>query len=138
MTPASYTEALRAVADPAYADFQAALIPTIARERVLGVRMPALRALAKRLTSDEGKDAFYHALPHAYYDEDNLHGCLIAAERDFDRVIAFWTLFCRISTTGRPVICCRRRYSAVTARHCSRTSAAGWRPSTSTPAVSGY
>ena len=93
MTPASYTEALRAVADPAYADFQAALIPTIARERVLGVRMPALRALAKRLTSDEGKDAFYHALPHAYYDEDNLHGCLIAAERDFDRVIGLLDAF---------------------------------------------
>ena len=50
-------------------------------------------ALAKRLASNEGKDAFYHALPHAYYDEDNLHGCLIAAERDFDRVIGLLDAF---------------------------------------------
>lgn len=93
MTPAAYREALCAAADPAYADFQAALIPTVARERVLGVRMPALRRLAKCLAPDEGKEDFYRSLPHTYYDEDNLHGCLIAGERDFDRVIGLLDAF---------------------------------------------
>ena len=64
MTPADYTEALRTIADPAYAAFQSALIPNMERERVLGVRMPALRALAKRLSSDDGKGDFYASLPH--------------------------------------------------------------------------
>ena len=93
MTPADYTEELRALADPTYASFQAPLIPTVASERILGVRMPALRALAKRLAGDEGKSAFLSALPHTYYDEDNLHGCLIAEERNFDRVIALLDAF---------------------------------------------
>lgn len=93
MTPADYTEALRTIADPAYAAFQSALIPNMERERVLGVRMPALRALAKRLSSDDGKADFYASLPHTYYDEDNLHGCLIAGERDFERVIGLLDAF---------------------------------------------
>lgn len=89
----NYAEMLRRMADPAYADFQSPLIPTVARERVLGVRMPELRALAKRLASDKDKEEFYRALPHTYYDEDNLHGCLIAGERDFDRVIGLLDAF---------------------------------------------
>ena len=93
MTPADYTEALRTIADPAYAAFQSALIPNMERERVLGVRMPALRALAKRLSSDDGKADFYASLPHTYYDEDNLHGRLIAGERDFERVIGLLDAF---------------------------------------------
>ena len=93
MTPGIYGEALLALADPAYADFQSALIPTVARERVLGVRMPALRSLAKRLAKDAGKNVFYADLPHGYYDEDNLHGCLIAGEKDFDRVISLLDAF---------------------------------------------
>lgn len=93
MTPTDYTDALRTLADPAYAAFQSALIPNIARERVLGVRMPALRALSKRLSSDDGKEDFYASLPHTYYDEDNLHGCLVAGEHDFERVIGLLDAF---------------------------------------------
>ena len=44
---------LFALRDMAYRDFQAALIPTIDRESVIGVRMPVLRRYAKQLRKSE-------------------------------------------------------------------------------------
>ena len=68
---------LRELADPEYQSFQAALIPTIDPQRVLGVRMPALRRLARQLRNTDEARAFLARLPHQYYDENNLHGELI-------------------------------------------------------------
>lgn len=70
---------LEAIADPAYRAFQAKLVPTVDTERILGVRTPAIRAYAKRLVRERADDvrAFLDALPHATYDENNLHGELI-------------------------------------------------------------
>ena len=59
--------------DPCYRDFQAKLIPTMDPERMIGVRTPALRAFAKALVKQSETDAFLRALPHAYFDEDQLH-----------------------------------------------------------------
>ena len=70
---------LEALADPAYRDFQAKLVPTVDPARILGVRTPALRAYARQLTRERPADAraFLAALPHEAYDENNLHGELI-------------------------------------------------------------
>lgn len=70
---------LEAIADPAYRSFQAKLVPTVDAARILGVRTPALRAYAKRLVRERADEAyaFLNALPHATYDENNLHGELI-------------------------------------------------------------
>ena len=38
---------LFALEDPSYGDFHAGLMPDISRERIIGVRVPHLRALAK-------------------------------------------------------------------------------------------
>lgn len=76
---------LAALADPGYRAFQASLIPTLGPGRILGVRMPALRALAKELAGTPEAEAFLSALPHAYYDEDNLHGLLVCALRGYER-----------------------------------------------------
>lgn len=43
---------LFALQDEGYRDFQAPLIPTLPRERIIGVRTPALRKLAKELKGD--------------------------------------------------------------------------------------
>lgn len=74
---------LFALQDAAYADFQAKLIPNIPRERIIGVRVPRLRQLAGDLKKEEAAP-FLQALPHAYYDEDLLHGMLICQIREFD------------------------------------------------------
>lgn len=77
---------LAALADPAYRDFHARLIPTIDKESICGVRMPVLRRFAKTLTPEESA-AFRAALPHRYYDENNLHAALIERLRDFDETL---------------------------------------------------
>ena len=70
---------LREMQDLAYRDFHAKLIPNIDKETVIGVRTPALRAYAKKLCKEEPQTAacFLQKLPHAYYEENNLHGLLI-------------------------------------------------------------
>ena len=47
--------------------------------------MPALRALAKEYGKREDVDAFLTNLPHAYFDEDQLHAFLLEGVKDFDR-----------------------------------------------------
>ena len=80
-------QGLFALQDLSYKDFQCGLMPNIASERVIGVRMPALRAYARMLTAGEAAQ-FLAALPHRYYEENNLHGLLLCADRDFERTLA--------------------------------------------------
>ncbi|HJB48552.1 MAG TPA: DNA alkylation repair protein [Candidatus Olsenella excrementigallinarum] len=87
---------LEALADPAYRDFQGRLVPTVDTGRILGVRTPDLRALAKKLVRERPDDvcAFLAAPAHATYDEMNLHGELIGRvagtpEEAFDLLDAF-------------------------------------------------
>ena len=81
-------EALFGLRDPGYAAMQVRIIPTVNAERIIGVRTPALRALAKELYKDEGRENFLASLPHGYFDEDQLHAFLLSEEKDFDRCIA--------------------------------------------------
>ena len=76
-------EELFALRDEGYAAFQQKLIPGVPAERVIGVRVPELRKLAKRYYKDPEHRQFLQALPHDYYDEDLLHALLIAEEKDF-------------------------------------------------------
>lgn len=79
---------LFSIGDEAYRDFHAALVPDIAKETIIGVRTPLLRKYAKRLI-DEKKDlAFLDCLPHYYYDENTLHGFIIAYMKNFDKCLA--------------------------------------------------
>ena len=63
--------------DQDYAVMQAKIIPTVNSDRIIGVRTPALRAFAKRLNKDSGTGEFLSALPHQYFDEDQLHAFVI-------------------------------------------------------------
>ena len=63
--------------DEGYRAFQSALIPTVDYARVIGVRIPELRAYAKELKGSDAAAAFMQELPHRYYEEDNLHAFLI-------------------------------------------------------------
>ena len=77
-------EKLFALRDPGYREFQLPLIPTVSPERMIGVRTPALRKLAKELSEAE-RSAFLTVLPHQYYEEDNLHAMLIGSERSAEK-----------------------------------------------------
>ena len=84
---AAIVDRLAAQAESEYADFQAKLIPTVPREKILGVRLPLLRALAKEIKGDEAR-AFLSALPHGTLEEDLLHAILVGRERDLSTAIA--------------------------------------------------
>lgn len=73
--------------DPKYRDFQCKLVPTVDPETVIGVRIPDLRKLAKKLSGTPEAAEFLKDLPHTYHDENNLHGLLIAAIDDYAKVI---------------------------------------------------
>lgn len=81
-------ERLQSLADVKYAAFHAALVPNIPPERVLGVRMPALRRLAREMRATPEAASFMSTLPHSYYDEYNLHGLLINELRGYEETIA--------------------------------------------------
>ncbi len=74
---------LFAMRDLGYRDFHSRLMPTVDKETVIGVRTPALRKLAKELRGTAEAEAFLRALPHEYYEENNLHGFLISQLREF-------------------------------------------------------
>lgn len=74
--------------DVDYALLQAKIIPTVAADRIIGVRTPALRAFAKALYKDRDKEDFLSSTPHQYFDEDQLHAFVISLEKDFDKCIA--------------------------------------------------
>ena len=74
--------------DLKYRDFSHSLMPTVDKEKVIGVRAPALRKLAKELSKDERSKNFMSSLPHVYYEENNLHAFLIEQIKDFDTAIS--------------------------------------------------
>ena len=79
---------LSELSDPAYRDFHAGLIPNISPETILGVRVPALRKLARELRGSAEAQEFMAALPHEYYDENCLHGLLINDIKDFGATVS--------------------------------------------------
>lgn len=80
--------ALFAMQDPAYRDFHSRLMPTIDKARIIGVRTPALRQYAKTFAKTDEAAAFLRELPHVYYEENNLHGFLIAEMKEFGAAVA--------------------------------------------------
>ena len=80
-------EELLALQDISYADFQAKLTPNIPRDLFIGVRVPELRKLAKKVAEDPETSKFLKDLPHKYYDENMLHGLLISEIKDYDACI---------------------------------------------------
>ena len=74
--------------DEKYGEFQTKLIPSVDTAAVIGVRTPELRKLAKELSKKEDIDAFLDALPHDYFDENQLHAFILSGMKDYDRCIA--------------------------------------------------
>ena len=74
--------------DLQYRDFHAKLMPTMDKEKIIGVRTPALRKFAKAYGKTEDAKDFLKVLPHQYYEENNLHGLLIEQIKDYEQCLA--------------------------------------------------
>lgn len=72
------TAGLLALQDLKYRDFHSRLMPDIPKERIIGVRTPALRKYAMEAAKNTDCEEFLDTLPHFYYEENNLHGALLA------------------------------------------------------------
>lgn len=79
--------------DDAYRDFHSRLMPTVDGERIIGVRVPRLRAYARELKGTPEAERFLRDLPHRCYEEDNLHAFLIEFIRDWDACVAALNAF---------------------------------------------
>lgn len=80
-------DALFAQQDIAYRDFQAKLIPGMESGAMIGVRTPALRKLAKQMAKREEIGEFLEALPHTYFDENQLHAFIVSERKDFEQCV---------------------------------------------------
>ena len=72
-----------------YRAFQAKLTPDLKLEDFIGVRTPALRSLAKEVGKREDVKDFLQALPHSYFDENQIHAFLISEMKDYGEVILY-------------------------------------------------
>lgn len=81
------TEKLISLSDEKNADFVSKLTPTVDREKILGVRTPILRKLAKNLYNTEEAENFLASTPHYYLEENTLHLFLLGLEKNFEKAI---------------------------------------------------
>ena len=86
-------QALLAMQDLGYREFHSRLIPGVDPEKIIGVRTPALRKYAKEFGKTENAAEFLNTLPHASYEENNLHGFLIEGMKDYDTCVAYLDAF---------------------------------------------
>lgn len=72
------TDKLFKMQDKDYRVLSSKLIPNIDINKIIGVRMPDIRMLAKEIKNDEYIDNFLEELPHKYHEENVLHGILLS------------------------------------------------------------
>ena len=70
--------------DIKYRDFQAPLFPNLDKSKMIGVRTPELKKLAKELYGKDIANKFIEMLPHRYFDENQLHAFIISLIKDYD------------------------------------------------------
>ena len=78
---------LEELQDLKYRDMQIRIIPTIAPDSIIGVRTPALRAIAKEMLKSDNYRDFLKTLPHVYFEENQLHAFILSGMKDFDACI---------------------------------------------------
>ena len=81
------TEHLFSLQDLSYKEFNSKLIPTVAKENVIGIRIPVLRAYEKSIRNTKEAAGFLSSLPHKYTEEYNLHALLLENIKSYDDVV---------------------------------------------------
>jgi DNA alkylation repair enzyme. len=90
MTPAELVKRLLAEQDLKYRDFHASLLPNIDKKKIIGVRVPTMRKIAKEFAANTlPKDIanFLDKLPHKYFEENQVHLFVVERIKDFDECL---------------------------------------------------
>ncbi|MBR2801923.1 MAG: DNA alkylation repair protein [Erysipelotrichaceae bacterium] len=82
-------ERLESLYDADHQRFLSVLIPSIERDRILGLRSPQLKALVREYWQEDRPQclSFLQELPHKYFEEDCLQMAFIGREKDFESCI---------------------------------------------------
>ena len=76
--------------DKKYADFVSNLVPTVPKERFIGVRSPEFKKIIREIKSNLSESQindFLQNLPHEYHEENILQVCLLNNLDDYDEYI---------------------------------------------------
>lgn len=76
-------EKLFELRDEDYRNFQAKLLPTVDKEKIIGVRSPALQKFAKNFFQDKDTTEFLNDLPHKYFEENLIHALIISEMKNY-------------------------------------------------------
>ncbi len=78
---------LKKLQDKGYRKMQITTIPSVKAESIIGVRTPALRALAKELSKRDDISIFLEDLPHKFFEENQLHAFILSCMKDAEECI---------------------------------------------------
>ena len=71
--------------DLEYKEFTSKLIPNIDKDKIIGVRIPIIRKIAKDIACCEYVNDFINEIPHKYHEENILHGIILLIKyKDID------------------------------------------------------
>ncbi|MBO5532882.1 MAG: DNA alkylation repair protein [Fibrobacter sp.] len=101
MTHAELVKCLLAEQDLKYRDFHASLLPNIDKKKIIGVRVPTMRKIAKEFVDSAVKGTakaaaktvpadvakFLDKLPHKYFEENQVHLFAVERIKDFDECL---------------------------------------------------
>ena len=73
--------------DLKYRDFQVKLIPGMEPEKMIGVRTPDLRKIAKQMAKREDIGEFLENLPHEFFDENQVQAFVVSEFKDYGRCV---------------------------------------------------
>ncbi len=79
--------------DPNYTAVLRPLVPTVDPRRLVGVRTPQLRKIARELYRRADASDFMRSLPHALFEENQVHAFAIGMEREYERAVELYDLF---------------------------------------------
>ncbi len=79
---------LFALQDKDYREFHSRLMPTVDKADIIGIRTPVLRKFAKEYIKTNEYLCFLKALPHKFYEENNLHAFILSEMKDFSFVLS--------------------------------------------------
>ena len=78
---------LYSLQDIEYRNFNSKIIPNVDIDKMIGIRIPELRKIAKEMVKTGEYKDFIKELPHTYYEENTLHSCILSLIKDIDELI---------------------------------------------------
>lgn len=79
--------------DIKYKEFTSRSIPNVEKSKIIGVRIPILRDIAKRINDTDFRNEFMSKLPHKYNEENLIHGFLISLNKNVNNALEELDMF---------------------------------------------